>query len=263
MPGYAEERVQLLNANHRDLAKFESVNDSNYRSLRNRLASTVQQIRDELQKLQELKEHQPLLFDPKEHQPLPLRPLDPEPDLGEVPSLSRFQSSNEHEQMEIIGAYLSIDQSPDDNLSSLDDTRLKGSCSWLPAKDSFQEWRSSSTPRYFWLKGAPASGKSTIASYVIEYLKGSPICYYFFKTGEKMAPDLSSFLCSMAYQMARVNPVVRGALFQLSQQGPPIDIRNQRSIWHNVFTGCVFHEKFQRPYVFFYNLLEFCRLHSH
>ncbi|KAK4208887.1 hypothetical protein QBC37DRAFT_295684, partial [Rhypophila decipiens] len=43
--GYMEERPQLLNASHRELVKFEDQRDSNYRSLRNRLANTITKIR--------------------------------------------------------------------------------------------------------------------------------------------------------------------------------------------------------------------------
>ena len=234
--GYAEERLQLLNANHRDLAKFESPSDSNYRSLRNRLASTVQQIRQEIQESQ-------ISLPPPD---LTLSEL---PNLLNLPNLPDLYQSTANE-MEEIARYLSVDQSAEDNLSSLNDTRLNGSCSWLTAKPSFQEWWSSLAPRYFWLKGAPASGKSVLASYIIEYLKENPTCYYFFRKGDKTGNNLSSFLRSMAFQMAQTNPAIRSALFQLSQQGPPIDIRNQRSIWNKVYTSCVFHITLNKPYVF-------------
>ncbi|KAK2600092.1 hypothetical protein QQS21_005178 [Conoideocrella luteorostrata] len=237
--GYAEERSQLLNANHKNLTKFESATDSNYRSLRNRLASTVQQIRDERGSAI----GSPRL--PGYHEDMaPSSLLNnvltcPEP---EMQSLSLLQSHADHDQLETIRAYLSVDQSPDDILSSLDDTRLKGSCTWLPEKSLFQQWRCSSTARHFLLKGPPASGKSTMSSFIVEYLKGcgSPVCCYFFKSGEEATSNFSSFLRSMAYQMARVNPSVRHVLFQQAQCGPAIETRNQKSIWHNIYMNCVF-----------------------
>ncbi|KAI1424639.1 WD40-repeat-containing domain protein [Xylaria sp. FL1777] len=232
--GYAEERPQLMNANHRGLVKFESIHDSNFRSLRNRLASTVQQIRGESQTNQPL----PLILDPM------FLEMRPQP----------YQINSQ--QLETIGEYLGIDESYNDRLSSLDDTRLEGSCSWLTAKPSFQKWQYSNTTRYFHLKGAPAVGKSTIASYVIDHLHDSPTCYYFFKGGEKIASSLCSFLCSIAYQMAKVNPDIRDALFQLSQLGQPADTRNLRSIWHIVFTGCVFHTNFHRQHFWVIDALD-------
>lgn len=62
-----------------------------------------------------------------------------------------------------------------------------------------------------------------------------------------MAQNMGHFLRSMAYQMAKTNPVVRQALYKLTQQGPPIDMQNQKSIWRTVFATCVFHEKLQQP----------------
>jgi hypothetical protein len=42
--GYPDERIQTLNADHRQICKFDSPDDSNFRTLRNRLASTVKDI---------------------------------------------------------------------------------------------------------------------------------------------------------------------------------------------------------------------------
>jgi hypothetical protein len=42
--GYPDERIQTLNADHRNICKFDSPNDTTYRTLRNRLASTVDEI---------------------------------------------------------------------------------------------------------------------------------------------------------------------------------------------------------------------------
>ena len=43
-PGYDNERIQTLNANHRAICKFEDPTNHNYRTLRNRLASTVDEV---------------------------------------------------------------------------------------------------------------------------------------------------------------------------------------------------------------------------
>ena len=42
--GYPDERIQALNADHRNICKFDNPNDTNFRTLRNRLASTVEEI---------------------------------------------------------------------------------------------------------------------------------------------------------------------------------------------------------------------------
>ncbi|KAI0521675.1 WD40-repeat-containing domain protein [Xylaria bambusicola] len=231
--GYTEERPQLMNTNHRGLAKFDSVNDSNYRSLRNRLASTVQQIREER----------------GVYKPVT---IDAESEVPDPPPLYKPDS----EQLRHIAQYLGVDRSYDDRLSSINDTRLDGSCRWLIGKASFQDWKSSLTHHYFCLKGAPASGKSTIASYVIQHLQENPTCFYFFKAGDKKTSGLSSFLRSMAFQMALVNFDIREAIFKLSQQELPLDIHDQRSIWNILFTGCVLHTKLRKPHFWVIDALD-------
>ena len=42
--GYPDERIQFMNADHRGICKFDTPKDPNYRTLRNRLASTVEDI---------------------------------------------------------------------------------------------------------------------------------------------------------------------------------------------------------------------------
>ncbi|KAI4927152.1 uncharacterized protein J4E92_006317 [Alternaria infectoria] len=211
LAGYAEERIQLLNANHRDLAKFETTLDSNYRSLRNRLASTIDQIRLEMQKQTTPSNFSSMGIGIKT------------PDASVLRSLPELYQSRANEMEEIA---------------------------------NFREWRSPPAPRYFWLKGTPASGKSMLASYVIEFLQDSPVCHYFFNKGDKTDNNVSSFLRSMALQMAQINPVVRSAIFRLSQKGPPIDARNQRTIWNTVFTSCVFHVTFPTPHYWVVDALD-------
>ncbi|KAK6826038.1 NACHT and WD domain protein [Apiospora arundinis] len=206
--GYAEERPQLMNACHRDLAKFESDQDSNYRSLRNRLAATVLQIMTEISHPPvPLLEHEALTSGTSTSQPSPM------------------------EQMDAIGLYLGIDRTTvDEDKESLDVTRQQGSCAWLTAKPSFQEWRYSPVPL------RPA--------------------FIFFKAADKTAPSLGAFLCSMAYQMAKTNTEIRKSIFQLSQQASPVDARNPKSIWHNVFTSCVFHTKLPKPHFWIIDALD-------
>ncbi|RKL39818.1 hypothetical protein BFJ72_g6545 [Fusarium proliferatum] len=251
--GYAEERPQLLNANHKNLIKFRDITDTNYRSLRNRLAATMEQIRANIVTIDKAENHG--VKDQKGKSPI----LSPNPNNRTLPEpLLLYHNTPDDEQLKAIYRYLSMDYGPEEALLSLDDTRLEGSCSWLPAKPSYQEWLRAPAPRYFYLKGAPASGKSIMSSYIIRCLKQDerPTCYYFFKAGEKTAPNLSIFLRSMAYQMATVNPTIRDALFYLALHGPSIDIRNVKSIWYNIFTSCIFNKALTRPHFWVIDALD-------
>lgn len=42
--GYSNERTALLNANHRNVVKFDLPSDSNYKTLRNAFSNTVDSI---------------------------------------------------------------------------------------------------------------------------------------------------------------------------------------------------------------------------
>lgn len=43
-PGYKNERIQYVNANHRDICKFESPDDPNYDTIKNALSSAVEDL---------------------------------------------------------------------------------------------------------------------------------------------------------------------------------------------------------------------------
>jgi hypothetical protein len=53
-------------------------------------------------------------------------------------------------------------------------------------------------------------------------------------------------LRSMAYQMARINSDVRGAVLNLAQQGTLLDIKGFKNVWRVVILGAVFRPKFHR-----------------
>ncbi|KAF2105813.1 WD40-repeat-containing domain protein [Lophiotrema nucula] len=222
--GYAEERVQALNANHRDLCRFESDTNTDYRSLRNRLAATIGMIK-----------------------------------AGGASTWqqSLADSGTIHKKkMRKIYEYLKVDQSAEDILSSLDERRLEGSCQWLTQRDTFKDWQFSDCPRYFWLKGMPATGKSVMSSHVIDYLRDSPCCFHFFKHGETSTSSVSVFLRSMAYQMARTNEEIREALLELVQQGTPLDDKDFRNVWRIVFLGCVFLPRLNRTHFWIIDALD-------
>jgi hypothetical protein len=147
--------------------------------------------------------------------------------------------------MSDLATYLDVHQDWDNKLSELEDNRLHGSCEWLTDRDSFQEWQFvDESPRYFWLKGKPATGKSVLASHVINNLEGTRCSFYFFKHDDQEKSTLSGFLRSMAYQMAGTSRPIRDKLLEIAQEDPFLDRDNHRSIWHKLFTGGIFHTTF-------------------
>lgn len=145
----------------------------------------------------------------------------------------------------MISDYLKVDHSTEDILTTLDERRLDGSCHWLTQRENFTKWRDSNAQRYYWLQGKPATGKSIMASHVINHLHGRPCCHHFFNYSEASTTNLSVFLRSMAYQMARINSDVRSAVLHLAQQETPLDIKDFKNVWRVVILGAVFRPNFR------------------
>ena len=218
--GYAEERVQVLNADHRSICKYESPLDANFRTLRNRLAATVHDItRNATQGMREIR----------------------------------------REQMRRLSSYLNISDAPVDDLTAFEEQKLEGSCEWLTKKESYQDWQyNNDSPKYFWLRGKPAMGKSMLSSHVIQQLEGTQCSYFFFKHQDRLKSSLAVFLRSMAYQMASSNPSVRQQLIERQQDDPFIEMDNARNIWRKVF-GVVFKAQYHQPHYWVIDGLDECK----
>jgi hypothetical protein len=82
-----------------------------------------------------------------------------------------------------------------EELTRLKDLRIPGSCEWLSRKDKFILWQNddSRSPKYFWLKGKPAAGKSVIASFVVHHLESlnRSCSYFFFKDSDRARSSVS------------------------------------------------------------------------
>jgi hypothetical protein len=150
-------------------------------------------------------------------------------------------------KMQTISRYLGLTQSPVDDLSSVEDTRIPGSCEWLTGKDTFVRWQlneDEDSPRYLWLTGKPATGKSVLTAHVIRWLEDTNCSYYFFKHGDQNRSSISGLLRSIAYQMAQKSYTVRETILELSQDDVILDEDDYRSIWKKVFTGGILRTDF-------------------
>ncbi|KAI0431150.1 NACHT and WD domain protein [Xylaria sp. FL1042] len=211
--GYPEEKQIPMNADHRSICKFATPSDPNYIVLRDALAVTVSAVTGLTSKINALL--------PDEH-------------LAEL--------CND------LAAEISVEE----DLNSLNDGRLVGTCEWVLGKKSFLDWRDSSSlsPSIFWLAGKPASGKSILAGYVVEYLRGlnANCSYFFFKHSDKSKQRLAVCLRSIAFQMARRNSQIRRKILQLRDDGLQLDSDNPRTIWRSLFVSGIFQVAFPRNY---------------
>jgi hypothetical protein len=147
--------------------------------------------------------------------------------------------------MQTLSRYLNVSRSPIDELSSLEDARVPGSCEWLTTRKVFLDWQfNEGSQRYLWLTGQPATGKSVITAHVIDCLDENSTSYYFFRHGDQNRSSLSSLLLSIAYQMAQKSSVVRGKLVELSEDDSLLDKDDFRGIWRRIFLGGIFRINF-------------------
>ncbi|KAL2069213.1 hypothetical protein VTL71DRAFT_15551 [Oculimacula yallundae] len=220
--GYPDERVQTLNADHRGVCKFETPNDSNFRALRNALAATVENIERRM---------------PKSRQQL------------------------YRQEMQSISRFLNVSSGPIDDLTELEDSRIPGSCEWVTSSKSFLDWQyGDNSPRYFWLTGKPAIGKSVITAHAIRCLDSSCCSYFFFKHGDHRRSSLSAALLSLAYQMAQNNHTIRQFLLEISSDDIFLDKDDYRGIWRRLFVGGIFLISFSTTYYWVLDALDECNI---
>ena len=101
---------------------------------------------------------------------------------------------------------------------------------WVFEMREFKQWLeadSGSIERAFWVRGSAGIGKSTMAGYIIEYLKAtypsSIVAYFFCKSGEEKLENASDIVRTIAYQCSkkcesiqRMLQVLRKEQFQIS-----------------------------------------------
>ena len=218
--GFPGERVQLLNADHRHVCKFDSPLDSNYCTLRNAFCSAIAKI--------------------------------------ENTWFSMWREEHKAD-MKRLSDFLGYAERPDADLSMLSDHQIEGSCEWLTDKSTFLNWREGfeGVPSVFWLRGDPATGKSTAAAHVIKYLEGSnsECSFFFFKHSTKRKSTVADLLCSLAWQMAASNTMVRRKLLRMQDDGVTIELADPAMLWRIIFLQ-IFQTELRQPHFWIIDALD-------
>ena len=221
--GLPGERIQLMNADHRHVCKFNDPADNNYRTLRNAFAATIETI-----------ENTHLLA----------------------------RKEEERSQMRHISQYLGGAERPEADLVAVLDKKLPGSCQWINGKLSFQDWEDGfdDAPRCYWLRGEPATGKSTIVAHTIDYLeqRSRECSFFFFKHGDATRSTVASMLLSIAWQMASLHSTIREGLMKLYSDEEILDKGDERSIWQKIFVAHIFDVKLKHTQYWIIDALDEC-----
>ncbi|KAK3293538.1 uncharacterized protein B0H64DRAFT_326605 [Chaetomium fimeti] len=237
--GLPGEHTQYLQANHRRLVKFDSVDDPNYNILLRCFNTTIEEIEKSY-------------------------------------TADKFESHRA--QMKQIAQAFDVAERPDGDFIRMLDKLHLGSCEWLTSHGAFHDWLEcdlmdtnasikaitsgppKKTPRFLWLNGPPGSGKSVASGHVIRYLESFNLdcAYFFFKNNEK--PSLTQFLLSMALQMAESNFQVRHTFLAMMEEGETIDSHSDHiMVWNNIFLGRIFKMALSQPQYWVIDALDECQ----
>lgn len=95
---------------------------------------------------------------------------------------------------------------------------LPGTGEWLLESPTFREWHQSQDQGMLWIKGIPGSGKSVIASSLVNHLskEGAPVLYFFFR--------------QIIDANHKADALLRDWLAQLLSYSPPLQARLKESV---------------------------------
>ncbi|KAJ2902781.1 NACHT and WD domain-containing protein [Zalerion maritima] len=229
--GYQNEQVSALDADHRDMCKYKDPSDPNYRKVRNSLCTAVDMVRSTTASTV-------------------------------TAEAAEEASSVSQDYGRQLADYLSTAEVHENDLSAMQDLRCPGSCQWFTESNIFTAWRvnRSKTPPILWLTGRPSTGKSVLASFVVETLvqSGSLCSYYFFKGSEAERTSLSDCLRNLAYQMALQDELVLEKILKLQKQGIDCDGMDEKAIWRKLFVTGIFETMSSSKHVWVLDGLDEC-----
>ncbi len=202
--GYTKEISRPLDADHHGICKYSSPDDSNYVSVRNALSSLVKQFRSR----------------------------------GVTAVSTRIS-----EETKDLEKFLAISSGPEEDLSSVRRWWIPGTCDWLLHEPDIRSWLGTKQESCVtWFSAPPASGKSTLSAHIISHLRDSGVAcqYFFFKFDDPSKRSLSTFLRSIAYQIARDIPAFKRSLIELSTEGFNLEKADSTLIWKTLFKSILF-----------------------
>lgn len=201
--GYANERREYLHANHREVCKYSNQDDPNYRTVRNALASVLDVLRR--------------------------RSASTKRDIS-------------IDQRRLLDTFLGVSDAPEDDYMNIDGLRMSGSCEWLIKKENFRQWLHYTESPIYCIIAKPATGKTILSGKIIAHLRSlrKHCSFYFFHYGNKATANITSFLLSMAWQMALVDNKILSTILDIYQKDDQLSKGDYRTIWRKLFLEGIF-----------------------
>ncbi|RFU24994.1 hypothetical protein B7463_g11345, partial [Scytalidium lignicola] len=219
--GYANERRDYLDANHREVCKYASQDDPNYVKVRNALASALDFLRH---------------------------------------SLELSQREIAHHQRRQLSMLLDVPDSPEDDFMAADILRMSGSCEWLIDRATFQGWlHGTGSPIYF-LTAKPGTGKTVLSGKVVSHLRNlhHHCDFFFFQQGSKHKSNIAVFLLSIAWQMAASNERILEVCLEICKTNDELHKAGYRTIWRKLFLEGILKVKYKHTCYWVIDALDEC-----
>ena len=223
--GYANETATYINANHREICKYASTDDSNYQVVRNALASTMAKLRE---------------------------------------GFFKTKDDDIEEQGRLLESHLGVTDAAKDYFLDVNNSRIDRSCEWLLRKDTFRQWCDSTEPKLYWISAKPATGKTILSGKVIQYLTSSncDVMFYFFDYRVKSQTSIGACLLSLATQMARTHRKVLQAVLNICKEDDQLCKADYRTIWRKLFVECLLRIQYPQPQYWVIDALDECSNHA-
>lgn len=210
--GYPGELSRALDADHHGVCKYDGPSDPNYVTVRNVLKSIVGKI---------------------------------------VARRSSLEPASHRKISKDLKVMLSITELPDIDYIFFRDQWAQGTNNWIIEDKRVLNWFDvhDTSSRALWLTGGPATGKSVLASFIINHLiqQGRRCQYFFIRFSDSKKRDSSHLLRSIAYQMAQHMPEFSHDLTLLEDEGINFESASPRVIWDRVFKSIVFTSEQKEP----------------
>ncbi|KAI4217247.1 MAG: hypothetical protein LQ351_000556 [Letrouitia transgressa] len=219
--GYSNERTAYLNANHREVVKFSSVDDPNYLTVRNSLAFAINSL------------------------------------IKESSLRHRKVDNDARRRLDYV---LGVSSPPEDDLLRVNTMRMEGSSQWIFGRAEFQQWSSGPANQIYWVNAQPAAGKSVLAGAIISHLRSlSCECsYFFFDHGDKLSSTIGYLLRSIIWQMASVNADILRMVLEKCEEDEHLTKMDHRTIWRRYFLEGLLKIRLSGPQYWIIDALDEC-----
>ena len=211
--GYPGETSKALDADHHNVCKYDSPKDPNYIIVRNVLASLIGKIN--------------------------------------LTSSSTNPPAPDRKESHDLKSLLAITELPDVDYIYFRDQWAPGTNEWLIEETEYLDWLHArgSVSSILWLYGGAATGKSVLASFIINNLveQGLSCQYFFIRFGDHQKRRMNMLLRSIAYQIARCVPDFLQKMLRLVDEAIDFETADSRTIWERIFKAILFNMQGAQP----------------